>query len=281
MTPTGNAVVDAGEAARRQAFDLITSNFPDADVNVARAFVHEQFELMNLGGEVISGESIFKRYADSAARKLNADMMEAIEGLLFQRMSLNGSDRAVQIYELQAAFSKAAGEPLSAYASELNAVIDSLVERNFVRVQQPGQRMAMFVRGLKFGTWQAAMQKGQAPVGANRNASAAVAPVQTFNYNVTVNGNNARFNQNSVDNSTNMIATDGALESKLAELRSAIEALSSDTAARSEALEVVSAVEVEVATGKPRKGIVKALLASLPDIGAVATLANSIIGMLQ
>lgn len=98
--------------------------------------------------------------------------------------------------------------------------------------------------------------------------------VQSITYNVT--GNNARINHHSVDNSVNVVAGDDAVQEKLAALRREVESLNLSIAERQAALEVVDAVDAQFSAGKPKRTVVAALLAALPQVANVATVASAI-----
>ncbi|RQX88312.1 hypothetical protein DF112_34570 [Burkholderia stagnalis] len=98
--------------------------------------------------------------------------------------------------------------------------------------------------------------------------------VQSITYNVT--GDNARINHHSVDNSTNVVAGDGAVQKELAALRREVEALELSIADRQAALDVVEAVDAQFSAGKPKRSVVVALLAALPQVANVATIASAI-----
>lgn len=98
--------------------------------------------------------------------------------------------------------------------------------------------------------------------------------VQSITYNVT--GSNARINHHSVDNSTNVVAEDGGLREKLRELRREVQALKLSSTEQQAALDVVDAVDAQFSGGKPKRSVVTALLAALPQVANVATIAGAI-----
>ncbi|MFL9989024.1 hypothetical protein [Paraburkholderia sediminicola] len=98
--------------------------------------------------------------------------------------------------------------------------------------------------------------------------------IQSITYNVS--GNNARINHQSVDNSTNVVMEDGAVQEQLAALRREVQALNVPPSERQAALDVVDAVEVQFSAGKPKLSVVTALLAALPQVANVATIASAI-----
>jgi hypothetical protein len=103
--------------------------------------------------------------------------------------------------------------------------------------------------------------------------------VQSITYNVT--GNNARINHQSVDNSTNVIVGDGAAQEQLAALRREVQALNLSASERQAALDVVDAVDAQFSVGKPKRSVVAALLAALPQVANVATIAGAIATLAQ
>jgi hypothetical protein len=68
--------------------------------------------------------------------------------------------------------------------------------------------------------------------------------VQSITYNVT--GNNARINHHSVDNSSNVVAGNDAVQEKLAALRREVESLNLSVTDRQAAMDVVDAVDAQL-----------------------------------
>lgn len=101
--------------------------------------------------------------------------------------------------------------------------------------------------------------------------------VQSITFNVT--GNNARVNHHSTDNSVNYVILDGALKTQVDELRRAVEAIE-DQQQRSAALDLVTAAEQQLAAEKPNKTVISALLAGLPHVANIASIAASLVAML-
>ena len=98
-------------------------------------------------------------------------------------------------------------------------------------------------------------------------------------FNVT--GHNARVNQNSVDNSVNVVDVNPELLDLVRGLREAISSAQIDDEARSAALEIADAVELQFGTGKPSRSVVEALLRALPVVASVTAIASSIVSMLR
>lgn len=96
-------------------------------------------------------------------------------------------------------------------------------------------------------------------------------------YNVT--GPNARINQHSIDQSTNIVETDPRLTTYLDELRSVLDALA-DPRTRADALEVTAEIETQLRYGKPKRSVVGALLAALPPLANVAEITANILAIL-
>ena len=93
------------------------------------------------------------------------------------------------------------------------------------------------------------------------------AAFQHIVYNVT--GNNARVNVDSVDNSTNIVNVHAAGE-QIEILRREIASLDLSPVTKTEALEVLDAVEDQLGQEKPKRSVVMALLDSLPKVASIA-----------
>lgn len=94
--------------------------------------------------------------------------------------------------------------------------------------------------------------------------------VQSITYNVT--GNNARINQNSVDNSTNVVQIDARATQHVEALRRELEQMQLPEPEKLAALEIVDEVEEAFRSGRPKKSIVSALLKSLPHVANIASI---------
>jgi hypothetical protein len=98
--------------------------------------------------------------------------------------------------------------------------------------------------------------------------------VESITYNIT--GHNARINNHSVDQSTNTVNFGDDLREHIEGLRQVIQSLT-DAQQKQEALEIVNAVEVQLASPNPSKTVVSTLLNALPHLASIATLASAII----
>ncbi|HGJ9032828.1 hypothetical protein FA101_03745 [Pseudomonas aeruginosa] len=105
----------------------------------------------------------------------------------------------------------------------------------------------------------------------------AKARIQSITYNI--NGNNARVNHGSVDNSTNTVTISGGLQEHVDSLRQIIATLQ-DVQERKDATDIVDAVEVNLASQKPSKTVVSTLLGALPHVASISTIASAIISAL-
>jgi len=99
--------------------------------------------------------------------------------------------------------------------------------------------------------------------------------VQNITYNVT--GPNARINQNSVDNSANVIFINPQVSEHLEVIRSEIARFIQKESEKVAAYEVVNAIEEQFKTGKPSKIVVSTLLKGLPAVGSIASLGSFIL----
>ncbi|MEO7493894.1 MAG: hypothetical protein ABIV04_03005 [Massilia sp.] len=102
--------------------------------------------------------------------------------------------------------------------------------------------------------------------------------VQSITYNVS--GNNARINNHSVDNSTNLVQDNSDEVARLlAELRTAMNTAVLQPADRGEALEIIDGVESHFSSEKPKRSVVRAMLNALPDVATVATTISALVSL--
>ncbi|MDD0813371.1 hypothetical protein PSQ39_01885 [Curvibacter sp. HBC28] len=93
---------------------------------------------------------------------------------------------------------------------------------------------------------------------------------------VNMNGHAARFNNQSVDNSTNVVTVNTSVFNHLQNLRAEIQKAALKPDEKNAALEIVDAIEDQIDSGKPKKSIMTALLASLPAIDSVTSIGKNI-----
>lgn len=101
--------------------------------------------------------------------------------------------------------------------------------------------------------------------------------IESITYHVT--GNNARINNHSVDQSTNTVNIGADLREYIEGLRKVVQSLA-DAQQRQDGLEIVDAVEAQLASAKPSKTVISTLLTALPHVASIATIASAIIAAL-
>lgn len=102
--------------------------------------------------------------------------------------------------------------------------------------------------------------------------------IQSITYNVT--GHNARINQNSIDQSVNVVQLPPDVSDNLQALRAEIERLIQDPSKRLEATEVVDAIEGQFNSGAPKKSVIQALVRGLPSAGSIASIGSFLVSLL-
>ena len=101
--------------------------------------------------------------------------------------------------------------------------------------------------------------------------------IESTTYNIT--GHNARINNHSVDQSSNTVNIGTDLRECIDGLRQVIQSLT-DAQQKQDALEIVDAVELQLALPKPSKTVISTLLTALPHLASIGTLASAIISAL-
>lgn len=102
------------------------------------------------------------------------------------------------------------------------------------------------------------------------------ARVERITYNIS--GHNARINNGSIDNSTNTVTLSSDQQDYIEALRQVIAKL--DAPQRAEAADIVDAVEANLTSKKPSKTVIATLLAALPALASISTIAASIVASL-
>ncbi|MFK5975014.1 MAG: hypothetical protein QM493_00775 [Sulfurovum sp.] len=103
--------------------------------------------------------------------------------------------------------------------------------------------------------------------------------IQSITYNM--HGSNARINNNSIDNSTNIVNINQDVVEYLTQLRQEIEKLVTSNKEKKEALEIVTAIEREFESNSPNKTIINALIGALPILGNIATITSLILSIVN
>ena len=96
--------------------------------------------------------------------------------------------------------------------------------------------------------------------------------IQSITYNL--NGNNNRVNNNSADNSTNVVNINNDVAEHISMLRDEIKRLIESVSEQYEALEIVDAIEGQFESNKPSKSVLKTLLGALPNAGSIASIGS-------
>lgn len=101
---------------------------------------------------------------------------------------------------------------------------------------------------------------------------------QSITYNIT--GPNARVNNNSTDNSTNIANINQDVADHLALLRQEIGRLVTSQEEKKDALEIVDAIQGQFESSTPSKAIVKTLVSALPHAGSIASIGSFLLSAL-
>ena len=96
--------------------------------------------------------------------------------------------------------------------------------------------------------------------------------VQNITYNIS--GPNVRINQNSVDNSTNIVNVNPDISAHIESLKSEIEKLNISKSEKQSALELTNAIEDQFKSGNPSKSVVKTLISALPYAANIASIGS-------
>ncbi|MEJ2794647.1 hypothetical protein WAE56_14650 [Iodobacter sp. LRB] len=110
--------------------------------------------------------------------------------------------------------------------------------------------------------------------GALANSGEVQRAAQHITYNIS--GSNARVNNHSTDNSVNTVVVNSEVSNQIQALRNEIQRAMLTAAQKSEAGEVVDEIEAQIASGKPKKGVVSALLASLPAVQSITAIGKTL-----
>ncbi|ABM02106.1 hypothetical protein Ping_0239 [Psychromonas ingrahamii 37] len=106
----------------------------------------------------------------------------------------------------------------------------------------------------------------------------AEAEVKNITYNF--HGDNARVNNDSVDNSTNNVNSATEITEHIELLKSEVSRLIKGEQQKADALDVVDAIESQLTSEKPSKAVVDTLLAALPHAGSIATIGSFLLSVI-
>ncbi len=101
--------------------------------------------------------------------------------------------------------------------------------------------------------------------------------IQNITYNIT--GHNARLNQNSVDNSTNVVSVNPDVVELLVALRNEISRMDLSPEQMRAASELLDTAEAQIQGGKPSKPVLSAVLKALPHAANVTAIVSSLLSM--
>lgn len=102
--------------------------------------------------------------------------------------------------------------------------------------------------------------------------------IQSITYNIS--GPNARVNNNSTDNSSNVVNINNELSESIEALKAEVNRLELSVQEKSEAIEVIGAIEDQCKNEKPSKVVVNALISSLPTAASIASIGSLIVSLL-
>lgn len=108
------------------------------------------------------------------------------------------------------------------------------------------------------------------------------AEAEKVSHSITYNfhGDNARVNNQSVDNSINTIFQSNEIINLVTKLKAEIERLDLPSAEKLEAIEVVDEIKSQLDSSSPKKTIVKRLIDTLPKAESIASIGASIMSIL-
>lgn len=101
--------------------------------------------------------------------------------------------------------------------------------------------------------------------------------IQNITYNIT--GHNARINQHSVDNSTNVVSVNPDVVELLVALRNEISRMDLSPEQMRAASELLDTAEAQIQGGKPSKPVLSAVLKALPHAANVTAIVSSLLSM--
>lgn len=106
----------------------------------------------------------------------------------------------------------------------------------------------------------------------------ALRAISHITYNIS--GSNARVNNHSMDNSVNTVTLGSAVSNYIQALRDEVQKAPLTTDKKAEVAELINEVETQIASGNPKKGVLSALLASLPAIESITTIGKTLYDVL-
>lgn len=122
----------------------------------------------------------------------------------------------------------------------------------------------------------------EAPNGASSSALTSIAEASPTTQHITYNisGSHARVNNHSTDNSVNTVNISSSVSNHIQALREEIQRAPLPADQKAEAVEVVTEIETQIASGTLKKGVLNALLSSLPTIESITTISKALYDIL-
>lgn len=102
--------------------------------------------------------------------------------------------------------------------------------------------------------------------------------IQNITYNFS--GHNARVNNDSVDNSTNVVQTDSSIIEHIQALRQEVNRVVESEILKKEALEIIDAIEGQFESSSPSKAVLNSLCLALPQLGSIASIGSFLVAAL-
>jgi hypothetical protein len=103
--------------------------------------------------------------------------------------------------------------------------------------------------------------------------------IQSITYNIS--GANARVNNNSIDNSTNILNMNQDVAEHLTLLRQEVEKFVNSTIEKEDAINVIDAIQGQFESGKPSRAVIKTLISALPHAGSIASIGSFLISAIS
>lgn len=124
-----------------------------------------------------------------------------------------------------------------------------------------------------------AMEQPEETASADSVEGGAVHPPAQITYHI--NGNNARVNHQSIDNSVNSVTISSAVMNCIRDLRDEVQRAPLSDEQRTSAVEVVDEIESQISSRQPKRAILAALLASLPAMESITSIGNNLLETLK
>lgn len=254
------------EPILRQAVEKLTA--AGLPVDAAKAHVHQRFEFLNKTANRITTDALCEPPTNLSEGRAVRGNFFAPDSLILIKQNgdryedIRGSVQGQRVFIFRGDILIEAGDTLVRKMSNGG--------EETMRVLDP----SFFERGAGSGPhYQMKVEK------IPKAAITPVAPPTATSITYNFHGANARVNHNSIDQSNNVVGDHAVIHERIADLRHSIEVADLPSSDRAEALDVVDSIDEHVKAGKPKRSVMKALLASLPQISTVAKFGTEIIDL--